>query len=654
MKAARVAGALAWVAVAALAVSVAPTSSALPTSRHRLPSRASPPTLPDTLPRFIRSALSLYRAAPDSGDVAKLLARWAQIGGPASAADSLAASMLWRRAGRSGLAIGALPGPAPDGPSAARVELERARILFAAGTSPAAAPTAFWLACDGMDGETKRELWLDLRSLATPAEQAEWGELAPGGPACSWLRRFVAERAWRMAVPPDERVALHYRRLARARERYWLRRPRFTRDLTDWLGRPDSLEFDDRGLVYVRMGRPEGTVGAGAADLETNESWAYYRPQGARIYHFAAVSRAYGGGFQPVGDYRLLENLAHATGLTMTSELMAVGGARIAALYGSRGLLDLGFRRTAFRYGEADRRMRAAGRPFDPGFLGVLMKERQQTKEDARYVVQTVPDVPQVEPRVRFAYETLRFEEPGGERAEVWVVVSARAGDLTDGGVAGTHRYGVGARVALLTPEGYREARQVSSLIRPRPVSDDDGVPVRISLELPPGRYPLTVAIRDEHAGEPAVGNWAHDTLIVGVGGFLPRLSDIAVAQDSGGSWTRDGAVFLKPVPNHVVGGDGTLHLYFELYGLRPRSAYEVDLRLVPREAGGRIFQLDAEEVAFGLRYLSEMPAGAAPGRQHLRLNLADTEPGDYLLAVRATDLEAGAASLPALTTVTR
>ena len=164
-----------------------------------------------------------------------------------------------------------------------------------------------------------------------------------------------------------------------------------------------SLEFDDRGLIYLRMGLALATV---EPFMDLNETWAYHRPGGPRVFHFAPVSKA---GLRALADYRLLENLSDASGFTMPSERMALGGRRFAYLYQSRRVLDFLYEDDHFR--RMDTRMRAAGDRFNPGFQGFLAWERQINEADARYAVSGVPDAPDLVAGIEFAYESLRFRE---------------------------------------------------------------------------------------------------------------------------------------------------------------------------------------------------------------------------------------------------
>jgi hypothetical protein len=633
------------------------------------PDRADRPSVrSDGLARELDNALSLYRRSLDSSGVAGLLEQWNEEGGPRTDLDYLIVAALWRRAGVTGRALAALERVDSAGDNVALADLERARVQFSYGLrdgrgdtdSPAAALSdvwgsqSFWAACRAMNPRVKAELWSDFRGLALPAEAEEWNRLPADGEACAWVRGFLARRALGMAISIDERLAMHYRRLEHAREWYYLRKPRFTRDLTDRMGRPDSLEFDDRGLVFLRMGPPDRQAGELNVSVQSNVSWAYYDPGGPRIYHFAPVSRIFAASFQPLGDYRLLENLAYASGRTMTQELLDAGGQAFARLYASRAGLDMGFARLAFDYAMMGNELGGYRSPAD--LLRVLAMEREQTRADAEAVMQRVPDVPQVVPVVSYAQELLRFWDPGSSAVQVWALISARAGDLTRATVVtegkGHAEYGVDAAFGAVANGVYYLERAESRAATAGAPAPNDGIPIRLALELPPGRHPFTVLIRDQL--EPQAGNWKRGTIAIPeLPQGIPALSDLAVAPDSGGSWTRDGRTFLRVSPTHVTGADGSVFIYFEVYNVEPGRRYEVETRVVPASVKEPLFSGAVKDVAFTLRYRSEMPSSRI-GRELLRIDLADTEPGEYLLGVRVRALDSDIVSLPAVTPLNR
>jgi hypothetical protein len=256
---------------------------------------------------------------------------------------------------------------------------------------------------------------------------------------------------------------------------------------------------------------------------------------------------------------------------------------------------------------------------------------------------------------VGFAYEVLRFRNSDG-MTEAWFLGSARSGDLTARGVEGGVQYGVEATLAMMTPTGYQRKTVRNEPIVANPLAGDDAVPVRLSWTLEPGRYPYSLAIRDQEFGRGGIGNWAQDTLVIGdpVPG-LPEISDIAVAADSGGTWTRDGETWLRVLPNHVVGQNGSLFTYFEVYGLPAGQEYDVEIRVVSGGTEAPLFEAAALDLTFALNFRAETPARrGVPGRHSLRLDLESTPPGEYVLAVRVRNRSTGRHSLPRITSIAR
>ena len=638
--------------------------------------RPSVPILPDTLPGYVVDALSLYRTPPAAGDVGQILGRWRTEGGPRSPRDSLAAARLWGRAFAPGEALAWLPDPdGATGDSARAVlapllRLERARLLLtheagrllgASGPPPDTLPGAadFAAACEAAAGEVAREIWIDLRALFTPEERERWRAAPDAAGRCAVVRDGIRERALRSALTADERLALHYRRLAGARARYSVPRLRFMRTASGWRGRPDSLEVDDRGLIWIRMGEPDHVeyaspgVGQDQLGIESDiaigiqESWVYELPGGTWLFHFVPC------------DMNLREPCMPRSGHTLVESFgpRAVPGTGFFQRYVTRLALDpLPLKRKAFALHSAD----ALDAALDAAERGMRGRQEQlMARELQTRAITEIPDAPAVAPGVDVAFEALRFWTPSLGEATVWFVATARASQLAsvpDG--PDIERRVLDLRLALGGPEGTDVRSVERRVATPDAVGDDDGIDIWLRANLAPGRVPYTLAIRDR-AADGAVGNWTRDMLNVpdfgGVrGSLLPALSDIAVAPDSGGAWTRDGRVFLPVTAAHVTGPGGMAHVYFETYGIRPGAGYSIELRLVPEDDADRIWRLDAEDVAYRVSFEAEMPTGGVGiGRHHLRLELGETQPGAYLLGVRATKSGTGERSLPVVTPIT-
>lgn len=588
----------------------------------------------DTLTTALQEARSLFGPALDSAQVAKL---WVADSAVHGGMSQLVFARLWRRSGEFALAQRSLDFAAMSLGTSPEVELEQARILFAQSAGHesreliAEAATHLWAACDRMSSAVKRGFWEDIRGLATPSEQAEWEGLSEPAEVCGWIRRFYEERAWRSGMDLDSRLAEHYRRLAWVRSRYWLREPRGPADeLSQELGRPAGLEIDDRGLIYLRMGPPDDTALSDPCSAPCpSESWIYRQPGGDWLFHFAPVSRI---GGREILDYRLLRNL------------MAAGGDP-AYQYRSRQGLDPEYSALAYQF----ERNRAS--VDDDRALAIqqeLMTERQDLYSDAKFVIQSIPDVPPIVASVRFVAEAVRFPAPFDSGSTVWFLGAARAGDLDRDSMG---QVGVAGSVVCRTPDGLTSQDAPGKTVAADRLSDDDAVLLAIPVRLGPGSYPCTATLRDVASADPK-GSWLQDTVTVPqTQRGLPSVSDIAVASDSGGTWTRDGETFLHASPAHVTNPRGFAHIYFEVYGVDRGSPYEVDLRLVPEDHGDRVYEMRASDAVFSLRFASNMPENARPlGTHHLRLDLRDTPRGKYVLAVRVMDLDNEVHSLPATT----
>jgi len=100
--------------------------------------------------------------------------------------------------------------------------------------------------------------------------------------------------------------------------------------------RAKQVEFDDRGVIYMRHGEPDRRARFICAAAEqpngegcaTNESWLYRREDGDLIFHFAARG--------DVQDYKLIESLVDALGFRRGVQAGLRSDPQVAELYASR------------------------------------------------------------------------------------------------------------------------------------------------------------------------------------------------------------------------------------------------------------------------------------------------------------------------------
>ncbi len=622
-----------------------------------------------------------HRSNPDENDVQDLLQRWdTEAGGPETAYDWLAVTRLWIRAGRAAEAKMALheADQAEEGAIAGAILLDQARVGFLAGQRTTAVE-AYWKGCEQVDQATSLEYWLDVEVLATPSEIERWEAFRTlpvnQRKLCPFLRRFWNERAMASAQAVPARMAEHYRRLRYALENHRRRGNKKGVTFSNQMGRPTKSVYDDRGLVYLRMGPPDRTTTfAGNTEIgqhivsaecfQPNESWAYDYPGGTKVYHFSTL-----GG---TDDWWLLENLgdvyrcgspdasASGQGVGMLSPVNEHRGTIMSQaanlvlqdLYRSRQGLDPKYARRAqmMRYEAPSGTLLGTGGSAALEAQRQLQAESEETRADVGYLVSTVPERPRVDARSRMLVEALQF---GGRQAgstRVWLNSLVEGDRLTPEIIpGGTFRYRVEAHWALIGPDGEFRRQQVEVVTNTlRRLGPDQSVPVRLVADLAPGDYRYTLLLRDVHAkngGAAQAGNFHSAPLrVTDFDLTTPQISSVAVAADSGGAWSPGPGIALRPTPAHFTGPDGIAFIYFEVYNLTPGGRFTTHILLEPKDDEGEPF-----EVRFAA---DALPAGHTLVRRLLRLDLNETKPDDYNMSVLVEDLESGRSTLPYRTQV--
>jgi len=494
------------------------------------------------------------------------------------------------------------------------------------------AAASYWRGCETAAEAASLEYWLDVEILAVTAELEGWDRFrtlpANMRDLCGWLRPFWNRRAIASALDLEQRIGLHYDRVRVARGEY-RRRGKEGPFFSKHFGRPSNAMFDDRGLLFVRMGEPSETASfTGGTCYEANVTWSYEYPEGRRLYHLTSLSG--------VDNWWLLRNLGlvfrcgpwdRDPSMAQAPPLGVLPPGALRELYQSRGGLDPRYDRIAYRLG---------------GTAGVqdLHSEYQWTYADAEFAVAGVPERPAVDMDLQFLFETLQFRSP--RRNRIWLNAVVQAANLWPSPLDdGRRAFRVNVVFVALDKNEilHRVARTVDVVPDRRP-REDEAIPVRIPVELPAGTYDVTLVVEDAHTG--GGGNFVRESLTVrDLGSTLPLLSDIVIAADSGGAWTPGGDVYLRAHPMHETGPDGIAFAYYEAYNLTSAGQYETRVRMEP---------IDADGPEFELSYPGEVATGASiTTRGVLRLDFSDTEPGEYRMSVTVLDLTSGRATLPSV-----
>jgi len=620
-------------------------------------------------PTAIVEALSPFSTRPDSSRVATLLAEQAETDFPATGYDRVLVARLWRRAGEPELAAASLNAVSGESDTIGLAVYESARVWLEADRV-AAGIRAYGSACASTDERVRAEIFWDLLPETIPEEREAWKSLPAGEATCEWLRGFWEERARRMVIPTDRRIAIHFQRLAKARRDYHLAKPRNGGDMASDHGRPAGLAVDDRGLLYIRRGEPiyqqgcpeEHPVPPDGFVNRLGVCWVYARPPNYDVYYLTTKDRF--GWTVPDGDYRIQESFSHLAepgSLLFQKYVMHTDlPDNVKASLVARGPVDR-LRRLIYLEGTAPETdfggmkerlkplLPEPGAPINEEYRHLFREVELATRRSTSAALEQIPDAPALELTADMRFETLRFLNPSQREWQVWLLAGVSADQLARSTAASEDGPGttidVAGRFSVMTPDGMRIQDITPISLPAASVPPGAGIPVRGATSAAPGPLPFTFVVED--LNRDAGGSWIQDTVQVPRIGGLPQLSDIAVAQATGGSWTRDGETYLQVTPAHVTNPDGSIHTYFEVYGVDPGTRYDVEFRMVRDDDAERIWRIETGDLAFRLQFSSQMTGDI--GRHHLRLDLSGTEPGEYVLGVRIQDESSKAYSLPSV-----
>jgi hypothetical protein len=246
-----------------------------------------------------------------------------------------------------------------------------------------------------------------------------------------------------------------------------------------------------------------------------------------------------------------------------------------------------------------------------------------------------------------FDYQHLVFyPSPSGE-ADLWTAVSVHAGRVR-GVFEGGWKYELEMRTVLFR-DGVEVARDESrvrhilnALIPPRTT---DGFPIQTRVRVLPGEYRYRIEVRDLNwEGDRALNIQEGEVVVPPFDRTEPFVSSVAVAADSGGTWSPSPGIELKLNAAKMVQTDARPFVYFEVYGLTPGETHRGEVRLVSNWAPmGKGESFTGVRQPFQLQYRGTTPdEPERPVRSVLRLEMKDTRPGPYKVLVRFTDAATG------------
>lgn len=469
----------------------------------------------------------------------------------------------------------------------------------------------------------------DLVPILTPNE-LDWWRSSGIETLRTWTRDYWEHRAALAGVSLEERLAEHIRRTAVAVRMF---APPGTGSGAaggdDLLRRPEYriLPYDDRGLVYIRRGRPLDELRVASdifSELPTS-TWLYAGVDGTiDAFHFAR-SLASGSGYRVVvapacdlnyaGSGRAVEGVRVADGWVLSQAGLEASATRAAVSCFSGDPLtqranarmnSLAMRQQAMR-AMAEESPRAPFREAIPAFFDFFMfRGADGGTEIVTPVVVPVGD-------------------SDGQAVDVLVTFADEGGGVARREATSTSVRTAVTRTIVSGGEGWGVA-----YLR---------TPVR-----PTDRAAFRVVVRDPDAAD-AGGMWGGTIPVRSFEGAGPRMSDVVVTGSGPSTWSR-GVTRLFLLPARSFHPGAPVALFYELYDMQAGSTYRTELTLRPLEEtlGARVWRALTGSGQVRVRFDSTVPDDAGSVMQELRSLRLPVEEGRYSLTVRVTGASGAAA----------
>jgi GWxTD domain-containing protein len=501
---------------------------------------------------------------------------------------------------------------------------------------------AYFAAVDQLTPDAADAFFHDVIAIVTDAERAAWNG-ADVARRAEWLKDFWTLRAARSGVSIAERLAEHYRRLAFVRLKYRRKSLRGADPGEALLHVPagDKLEYDDRGIIYIRHGKPDEIVSSLSVNLRPNETWVYQRQDGKpQLLHFVAMRNT--------PDFRLVDNILQAVDMTTTgfNTVSTVQLLEDRVGYEPRyGLMIARLREARTQAFAAAATREGTTRDIAQTFGDLDVQTRTLISEQraaALRMVESDSDRPRFESELPFFYDIYTFRGENG-RTDVTAAM-AIPGDLLGADESDGLSYAVRLSLIVLDSVAGRVER-VDTVFRfaaRRALTTGEHLRTQVGLSVTPSLSTAHRVVASNPRGGASQGQlYGAPRVIPDYSGSNLMLSDIVLAEaEPGGSWQR-GNLRLRLVPPRQFPRSRPLSLFYEVYNLPHGSSYRTEIAILPAEAGGAITRLKGllgsdPGLRFSFEGTAEVHDGAA---QELRQLSPDLKPGKYRIRVQVTNL---------------
>lgn len=539
------------------------------------------------------------------------------------------------------VSVGGGPGAAASAAHARAVALLRQPDKRDAGAA------AYFEGVEQLTDESAAAYFDAVEPIVTDHEMAEW-HAADLGHKKEWLRRFWNVRAAGSGVTIGERMAEHFNRLAVAHDKYRRTSKRGAApggSLLQQKYKDDMLPFDDRGLIYVRHGKPEQVVRTSDVDLRPNESWVYNDNGKTLLYNFVVLRDG--------TDYRIVDDVLLA--LDPSTRGMPVDAA--VKLLRDRQAYEPRYAALASKFDSYDRSQRNAGFLADAGqSASAGMNESTQSintastriaadmRAQALVALSSDSDTPDFKGDLPFYYDLYAFRGHDG-MIDVTAAAAVPGASLFSQPMGNQYVYAIQASLIFIDTVTNDIARKdtVYTFRSNRVLGAKEHLRVTVEMTLPFLKAGVhRIVLRD--LVNPGVGQlYGGPSDLKNFAGRGLMLSDIVLAAPEEGPWAR-GNARLGLVPPRQFEEKKPLKLFYELYNLPAGASYRTEISMAPVEGitgFGRIKKLfGGNDGKVQIQFDGVGPAQTNGTIQELREVSTEMKPGRYKVVVRVTSLE--------------
>lgn len=486
----------------------------------------------------------------------------------------------------------------------------------------------------------------DVSMLATDLERAQWQDALDSRQSLEarrkWLVRFWDVRAARSAIRVEARIIEHYRRLDVALGKYRRSQKRGAAESASVLleSQAERLPFDDRGLIYLRFGKPDRVIRTTARGLHPNETWVYDAVEGERRFFHLVASRG-------SHDFVLVDNIFAAAEDPAPPEA-------IVQLLEDRTQLDPKYAIFAARIrslSSTARRDRMLPELRGTGASDALTSVQLENsilsnrhRQDVMNALRRDAAERHFDTSLPFYYDLFGMKG-ADDRTDLTAAFAVPGNFIKGTSVDGRLVYALDVSVIFIDTLDSRVERRDTTVRfwSSRELGRRDNVRFHLNLRAPPSSSSIQrILIHDLYA--PAAGTvYRGKQEVPDFGGSHLVLSDLVIADSSThGPWQRD-VIQLSLLPPRSLIPNQLFSLFYEIYNLPAGDSYRTELRIEPIDGNrvlrklGRLFGGGGNtiRVSFDERSSSNL----AGTQQQVRQLRADLKPGRYRLRVTVTNL---------------